>query len=109
MRNLLALIGAAVVLFAGLGWYLGWYTFALGPSAGGKQRLQLDVDTDKIVNDTKRAGAKVGTVLQGLQADDPAKTQPADFVGPPLPPDMQDRRTTGTPPTPGRLTLPTQR
>lgn len=109
MRNLLALIGAAIVLFVGLGWYLGWYTFALEPSANGKQRIQLDVDTDKILDDTKRAGAKVGTVLQGVQNGDPSKTQPAEFVGPPLPPDMPARATTNTPPTPGQFTLPTRR
>lgn len=110
MRNLLALIGAAVVAFVGLGWYLGWYTFALEPSANGKQRLQLDVDTDKIVHDTKRAGAKVGTVLQGMQTDDPSKSQPVEFVGPPLPPDLSARRAAGAAtPTPGRFSLPTQR
>ncbi|HET6575151.1 MAG TPA: hypothetical protein VFG68_16205 [Fimbriiglobus sp.] len=102
MRNLLALIGAAVVLFAGLGWYLGWYTFALGPSAGGKQRLQLDVDTGKLTDDVERFGKSIGSAVQRAK-DDPAKAQPADFVGPPLPPDMKDRHTTGRP------TLPTQR
>ena len=108
MRNLLALIGAAFVLFAGLGWYLGWYTFALEPSASGKQRIQLDVDTDKILDDTKRAGAKVGTVLQGIQNGDPSKAQPGEFVGPPLPPDMPTRGAT-VPPTPGQFSLPTTR
>ena len=108
MRNLFALIGAAVVLFSGLGWYLGWYTFALESAAGGKQRLQLDVDTDKLTDDVEQFGKTIGSAVQRAK-DDPSKSQPADFVGPPLPPDMPNRRTTGTPPTTGRLTRPTQR
>ena len=67
MRNLFALIGAAIVLFAGLGWYLGWYTFALEPSANGKQRIQLDVDTDKMTDDVGKFGKTVGSAVQGTQ------------------------------------------
>jgi hypothetical protein len=65
------------------------------------------VDTDKILDDTKRAGAKVGTVLQGTQGD-PPKSLPAEFVGPPPPPDMPTRGAT-IPPTPGQFSLPTTR
>ncbi len=34
MKNLLALVGAAVVTFAGLGWYLGWYNLTRQPTPG---------------------------------------------------------------------------
>jgi hypothetical protein len=109
MRNLLALIGAVVVLFAGLGWYLGWYTFALEPGANGKQRIQLDVDTPKIAADAEQFGKTVGAAVKGVKGE--PQQQSADFVGPPLPPDMPTRNTTNpTPPTsPGLLTPPTSR
>ncbi|HVK15735.1 MAG TPA: hypothetical protein VM533_02230 [Fimbriiglobus sp.] len=110
MRNLLALIGAAVMLFAGLGWYLGWYTFALEPSVNGKQRIQFDVDTGKLTDDVGKFGEKVGTVIQGVRNGDPSKAQPAEFVGPPMPPDMPTRGAVAYPqPTPGQFTIPTTR
>jgi hypothetical protein len=109
MRNLLALIGAVVVLFAGLGWYLGWYTFALEPSVNGKQRIQLDVDTDKLTGDVERFGKTIGSAVQRAK-DDSSNGQPGEFVGPPLPPDMPTpRATTVAPLTPGQFSLPTRR
>ena len=108
MRNLLALIGAAVVAFVGLGWYLGWYTFALEPSANGKQRIQLDVDTDKLTDDVGKFGKTLGSAVQGTK--DESNGKPSEFVGPPLPPDMPTYRVpTVTPTAPGQFTLPTRR
>jgi hypothetical protein len=110
MRNLLALIGAALVLFAGLGWYLGWYKFALEPGANGNQRIQIDLDTHKIAEDVEKAGKTVGSAVQGATKAEQPSAQPADFVGPPLPPDMPPRgATTAAPPPPGQFTLPTPR
>src|SRR5690242_6721287 len=89
MRNLLALIGAAVVLFVGLGWYLGWYTFAFQPGSDGKQRIQLDVDTHKIADDAKAAAENVGKTVDSVRekADQP-KPAATELVGPPPPPDL---------------------
>jgi hypothetical protein len=96
VRNILALIGAAVVIFVGLGWYLGWYTFALQAGSDGKQRIQLDVDTHKITDDVKKVGQTVGKTVQEVkEKSDEAK--PAEFVGPPLPPHAA---------TPGQASLP---
>jgi hypothetical protein len=105
MRNILALIGAAVVLFVGLGWYLGWYTFALEAGRDGKQRIQLDVDTHKITDDVKKVGQTVGKTVQEVRekSDQP---KPAEFVGPPLPPQFT---TPTTPTTPGQLTVPSSK
>ena len=36
MRNLLALVGFIVVMFAGLGWYFNWYSFNIKASTDGK-------------------------------------------------------------------------
>ena len=37
MRNLLALSAAAVLAFAGIGWYRGWYKVETEPATGGHQ------------------------------------------------------------------------
>ncbi len=59
MRNLLALLGLAVVTFFGLGWYLGWYTLAVEAGTDGKKKVHLDVDTKKIGEDAKKGLEKV--------------------------------------------------
>jgi hypothetical protein len=58
MRNLLALIGAAVVAFAVLGWYLGWYQ--LGFESG---KVEVDVNTKKFIGDVKAGEKKVEDVV----------------------------------------------
>jgi hypothetical protein len=92
MRNMLALIGAIVVLFVGLGWYLGWYSFVLTPGAEGKQRLQVDVDTNKITEDAKKVGQAANNVIQAATKDEQKGAPPADFVGPPAPADLPARQ-----------------
>lgn len=92
MRNLLALIGAVVVLFVGLGWYLGWYSFTLSPGTEGKQRLQVDVDTKKITDDAKKVGQAANNVIQSATKDEQKGAPLADFVGPPVPDDLPARQ-----------------
>ena len=59
MRNLLALVGAAVVTFAGLGWYLGWYHVQSAATANGHRNVNIDINTDKINDDIHRAEKKI--------------------------------------------------
>lgn len=54
MRNLLALVGLVIVLFFGIGWYRGWYTFEVEPGTDGKKKIELNVDTRKIESDVIR-------------------------------------------------------
>jgi len=84
MRNLLATIGGAVVLFLGLGWYLGWYYFAVKPNTSGALGFEGEVKTDKIKDDAKKFGETVSKATSETQpkAGDPT------FVGPPMPSDM---------------------
>lgn len=84
MRNLLALVGLAVVGFFGLGWYLGWYSVGVAPAPDGKKRISFDVDTAKMANDAKRAGDKVGALLQNAGAP---PTAPATGRAPATRPD----------------------
>jgi hypothetical protein len=63
MRNILALVGLAVVLVVGLGWYLGWYHVKTEPAGPGHTHVTVDVDRDKIIKDEKAAVKKVEEIL----------------------------------------------
>lgn len=63
MKNILALIGAAVVILGGLGWYLGWYRLATEPAADGHRKIQIDVDTAKIRGDVQKGKEKIKDAL----------------------------------------------
>src|SRR5260370_1370972 len=63
MRNLLALIGAVVVLVAGLGWYLEWYKLGVEPGTPGHPKINVEVETDKIKDDLKKGRESVGGLL----------------------------------------------
>src|SRR4051794_1872764 len=88
MRNLLALLAACVILFIGLGWYLGWYHVQSAPAPDGHRQVNIDLDTKKIAKDV-RTGVQKGTqeVQKVLAKDD--KKAPA----PPAPP--VEGKTTG--------------
>ena len=60
MRNLLALLGAGTLTFVGLGWYLDWYRVERQPAPAGHQRLQLDINPEKISQDVQ-AGIERGS------------------------------------------------
>jgi len=83
MKNLLALVGLAVVGFGGLGWYLGWYNLNVKSTPDGKYNVAGDVDSRKITDDVKNFGKKVGKVLNDETPATPATGN--NFVGPPLP------------------------
>jgi hypothetical protein len=77
MRNLLALVGAAVVTFAAAGWYLGWYK--LQPtlsSTPGHQSVNIDIDGKKIKADEKRAEQAIEKALQSTTARGTASPAP---------------------------------
>ena len=64
MRNLLALVGALVVGFAGLGWYLGWYKVGVESRAPGHPTFNVEVETDKITEDWKSGTKKVSGMIE---------------------------------------------
>src|SRR5262249_40180956 len=54
MRNFLAFIGAAVLIFFGVGMYLGWYHIYRTPTSDpGHSKLEIDINKDKIGSDGK--------------------------------------------------------
>jgi hypothetical protein len=76
MRNLLALIGLAVVVFVVVGYTRGWYSFQVSASSDGKSHIAVDVDKNRIVNDGKEAGSKVGEFVDSFK-NGPASGAPA--------------------------------
>jgi hypothetical protein len=73
MRNFLAFVGAAIVVFLGLGWYLGWYNITPEKTDTGKTRIQVDINKDKISNDVKRGASNVEGFIEKQKAADTSK------------------------------------
>jgi len=73
MRNLLALVGAVVVGFAVVGWYMNWYQLSFSKTADGQLRVETKVDADRVVKDTsdkaKQVGALLGDQIDRVQKD----------------------------------------
>ena len=83
MRNFFAFVGLIVVGFVGVGYYLGWYKFALSPGQDGKQHISVDVDTKKIGSDVEQGAEKGGQFVKDKLKKEPATDN--EFVGPPEP------------------------
>ena len=58
MRNLLAFLAAAALVFLGVGWYLDWYKVKSVPSAPGRQSFNIDVDKEKLTRDVQQGVRK---------------------------------------------------
>jgi hypothetical protein len=90
MRNLLALIGALVVLVGGLGWYLGWYKVHVTKAPDGNVRIEADVDVKKAGNDTgellKKGGQAVGEAVDKANEGKSAQPGPPGTTPGPVPP-----------------------
>jgi hypothetical protein len=83
MRNLLALLGAAVLTFVVVGWYLGWYSFAAAPgSSPGHESVTIDIDRKKIDADIHKGERKVEEALEHAAQHETAK-QAKNVVSPP--------------------------
>src|SRR5581483_5141374 len=65
MRNLLALLGAAVVAFAAVGWYLDWYHVSSTPASAGHRNVNIDLNSGKILDDVNKGVKKDEDKVQG--------------------------------------------
>lgn len=81
MRNLLALGAAALIGFAGIGWYLGWYKFQTEATDTGRQ-IKIDLDTPKIKQDVGAGREK----LRNYLASDENATSNSPSSNPSTPP-----------------------
>lgn len=89
MRNLLALFGLAVIGFAGIGWYMGWYKLSYTRTTDGQLQINTIVDTNKTRTDAseayKNVTAVVGNQVEKAAQDTTTATPntPAGAVAPP--------------------------
>lgn len=108
MRNLLALVGLAVIGFGGVGWYMGWYKLSYSRTPDGNLQISTTVNTEKAGTDTsefmKNAGAVINSQVDKAGQD--AKTAapnsaPGNIPGPVVPPQVSPNPTVpGTLPAP---------
>lgn len=75
MRNLLALIGLAVVVVAVVGWYRNWYTVENSPGQGGHPSLSIDFDREKIEGDLHKGGEKLHQAIDRAQQEVKSREQ----------------------------------
>jgi hypothetical protein len=66
MRNLLAFLAAAIVTFAGVGWYLDWYRIKSAPATDGHHQLNIDVNRKKMLEDVHKGMQKGEETLQDI-------------------------------------------
>jgi len=81
MRNILALVAAAALVFAGVGWYLGWYEISRTTDSDGHQNINIDLNNQKISEDLKKGEQKLHDLIS--QKD---KDSGVQHVTPPPPP-----------------------
>ncbi len=81
MRNLLAFLAAAVLTFAGLGWYLDWYQIRSDNGPMGHKTVNIDLNSPKIITDVhkgvEKGEAKLDSILEKQKqsaAQNPAST-----------------------------------
>jgi hypothetical protein len=68
MRNLLALLGALILLLAGIGWYRGWFSVEKTPSG-----IDIHVDTEKTSADLRQGEKKLHNALENVSKEDTGK------------------------------------
>jgi hypothetical protein len=84
MRNLLALLGAALVTFAVVGWFRDWYKIQTGPDAAGHREVNIDINGRKIKQDLNKGREKLHEVLDHKgQETAPAAAHAAPNAGTP--------------------------
>jgi hypothetical protein len=77
MRNLLALLGFALVTFLVVGWYLDWYHITPKTTAPGQRSYQLDINSKKIGEDVHKGVEAVEKKGHELLDKDGKPTTPA--------------------------------
>jgi hypothetical protein len=82
MRNLLAFFAAMLLMFLGVGWYLGWYKVQSAPAPPGHRAVNIDVHTDKISEDVRKGKEKLSNALESGQHDESGKHAETNKMGP---------------------------
>ncbi len=75
MRNILAFLAAAVIVLAGVGWYLDWYKLRLAPAGDGHLNVTIDADTAKAREDVSREAKKIEEAINKDKTSDGAQAE----------------------------------
>jgi len=81
MKNLLAFLAAAVIVFLGVGWYLDWFHVIGAPSPAGHRTYRVDVNAAKIDTDVHKGEQKVIGAIEKARAEAEAQKASADKTG----------------------------
>jgi hypothetical protein len=81
MKNLLAFLAAAVLVFVGVGWYLNWFHVLSSPADSGHKAYRIDFDADKIGADVHKGEQKVVDAIEKARAEAEAHKAAADQKG----------------------------
>ena len=95
-KNLLALLGLALVAFVGAGYYLGWYSIGVQADSQGQQEINLKVNATKVEGDVTQAEHKLAN---NLQSHGVVTSSGAPGVAPTLPPLPAQQPLPGMPPS----------
>jgi hypothetical protein len=86
MRNLLALFGAALVAFAVVGWYRGWYQLTTEPEPDGHREVKININGPKIEKDVQQGTQKLEQALENKLKGSPGPPTASPQAGQQLPP-----------------------
>jgi hypothetical protein len=86
VRNLLALFGAALVAFAVVGWYRGWYQFTTEPEPDGHREVKININGPKIEKDVQQGTQKLEQALENKLKGSPGQPTATPQAGQQLPP-----------------------
>jgi hypothetical protein len=73
MKNLLAFLAAAVIMFGGVGWYLDWFQVFNGPAAAGHHVFSVDLDAAKMQADVRKGEEKVADAIENARKEAAAR------------------------------------
>jgi hypothetical protein len=93
MRNMLALVGAAVVTVVGLGWYLDWFHVHRESTGEGKSSYNVQVNDQKIKEDVHKGEEKLHDIIEKKTA-----TKVSAAEGPEIDPSTSDSTSNLEPP-----------
>jgi hypothetical protein len=82
MKNLLAFLAAAVIMFGGVGWYLDWFQVFNGPGASGHHVISVDLDAAKMQADVRKAEEKAADAFEKARKDAAANKAAAGSTEP---------------------------
>ena len=78
MKNLLAFLAAAVLVFVGVGWYLDWFHIRPAPAVAGHHAYSIDLNADKIQADVQQGGEKVVDAIEKARKEAEARKAEAE-------------------------------